>query len=404
MKKLQISLLATILFLFCHTGLQAQTSTVGTMTINKGIVKLRRNLIDNIYKTAGEKIPVNNRDEIQTGKDSNVTITLKARDDKLELFSQSFFKIDQVTSESSQLSMSIGKARFKIKKGRRPLKSRKKRKKRFRVRTANAIVGVKGTEFVMAAGTDVTSVLTIEGVVDVASVAAPEIEVEVGENQASQIKQASAPTAPVSLPLSVRENILSADTPNAFNNVTFGKVVPITGIKQESKKKSSSTGEKTTGQKSSSSPKAESGGTATAPGGQTTGTTGAAAVLTPGPDESTEENTPATADGESEQTGETDTQAVFGSETGDEDAFSTEDEGAEGPDGDNTINLETIETAELEDFDVEEPDIDPDDIFDPDDIIDEINDDTDDLQDELDELDEIVENQLQEIEIKIRYE
>ncbi|MBT7892147.1 MAG: hypothetical protein HN580_24235, partial [Deltaproteobacteria bacterium] len=145
MKKYQISVLTAIIIMLCQSIALAQAVTVGNMILNKGGVKLRRNQIDTLYQTAGEIIPVRNLDEIQTGKDSSVTIKLNAKSDELELYSQSFFKIDNVTAQSSQLSMSIGKARFKIQKRRKPLKPRKRRKKRFRVRTANAIVGVKGT-------------------------------------------------------------------------------------------------------------------------------------------------------------------------------------------------------------------------------------------------------------------
>jgi hypothetical protein len=236
MKRYRIPVLTAIILVLCQAVALAQTSAVGNMTLNKGIVKVRRAQVDMLYKTAGKQIPVRNLDEIQTGKDSSVSIKLNFKSDELELYSQSFFKIDNVSAQSSLLSMSIGKARFTIKKGLKPITPRKNRKKRFRVRTANAIVGVKGTEFVLAAGTDVTSVLTIEGVVDVASAATPEIEVEVKENQASQIRQASTPTAPVTVPASIRETILNADTPNVFNNVQFGEAVSDTSVKSETKK------------------------------------------------------------------------------------------------------------------------------------------------------------------------
>ncbi|MBT3226295.1 MAG: hypothetical protein HN354_08240, partial [Deltaproteobacteria bacterium] len=124
MKKYQISVLTAIIIMLCQSIALAQAVTVGNMILNKGGVKLRRNQIDTLYQTAGEIIPVRNLDEIQTGKDSSVTIKLNAKSDELELYSQSFFKIDNVTAQSSQLSMSIGKARFKIQKRRKPLKPR----------------------------------------------------------------------------------------------------------------------------------------------------------------------------------------------------------------------------------------------------------------------------------------
>lgn len=376
-------LISIFLIWVSQAGLMAQSGAVGTMTLNRGVVKVRRALVDQLYRTTGQEIPVMNLDEIQTGKDSNVTIDLKAREDKLELYSQSFFKIDDVSEESSQVSMSIGKARFKIKKGFKPKKPRIKGRKRFRVRTANAIVGVKGTEFVMAAGTDVTSILTIEGSVDVASVAAPEIEVEVGENQASQIKQTSTPTAPVSVPPDVKETILTADTPNAFNNVTFGEAVTPSGVNQESKKESSSE-EKSSAQKEETKTGSDAGS-----GDQQNSQTGSG-------DGSGGEESPA-GGGE-----ETSGGLLFGAETGDEGTFDTGDSGA-GLGGD-AINLETIETAELDEIEVEEPEIDPADILDLDAIIEDVEDNTNEIQEEIEEIqEEILENQLQEIKIRIRH-
>ena len=361
MKKYQISVLTAIIIMLCQSIALAQAVTVGNMILNKGGVKLRRNQIDTLYQTAGEIIPVRNLDEIQTGKDSSVTIKLNAKSDELELYSQSFFKIDNVTAQSSQLSMSIGKARFKIQKRRKPLKPRKRRKKRFRVRTANAIVGVKGTEFVLAAGTDVTSVLTLEGVVDVASVATPEIEVEVKENQASQIKLSSTPTAPVTVPASVRENIVNTDAPNVFNNVQFGEAVPDTSVKPETKKKSSPAEKKE---------EAKSGSQGKSPRAGQTGTPG---LVSPG--------------------------------AGGADVFETGNSDSEGIGGDDAINLENLDSAEIDDIDFEEPEIDIEDIFDPDDIIEGLIDTIDDLGEEIEEIqEEVVTDQLQEIEIKIKHQ
>ena len=48
------------------------------------------------------------------------------------------------------------------------------RKKRFKVRTVSAVVGVRGTEFVVAATEDSTNVLTVTGEVTLASAELPE--------------------------------------------------------------------------------------------------------------------------------------------------------------------------------------------------------------------------------------
>ena len=57
------------------------------------------------------------------------------------------------------------------------------------------LFGVKGTEFILATGAEETSLLTLSGSVVFASVSAPDVEVVVTENQVSQIRQDSKPTA-----------------------------------------------------------------------------------------------------------------------------------------------------------------------------------------------------------------
>ncbi len=232
MKKLNVLL---ILFAFLLNGNTAHSaSDVGMLVLEKGILKLRRAGVDTIYRDIGQKIPLLNLDEVQTGKDSKATIRLTDKNDSVELLSQSFFKIDSVDKEESSLSMSIGKARFMVTKR---SDSIRKGRKRFKVRTANAIVGVKGTEFILATGAEETNLLTISGSVLFASVSAPDVEVEVTQNQVSQIRQDAKPTAPVAVPPKLKDSIINADTPKVFKTVTFGAVVSGPAGKDESKKK-----------------------------------------------------------------------------------------------------------------------------------------------------------------------
>ncbi|MBT7714622.1 MAG: hypothetical protein HN745_23105, partial [Deltaproteobacteria bacterium] len=78
---------------------------------------------------------------------------------------------------------------------------------------------------------------------------------------------------------------------------------------------------------------------------------------------------------------------------------------SEGIGGDDAINLENLDSAEIDDIDFEEPEIDIEDIFDPDDIIEGLVDTIDDLGEDIEEIqEEIVTDQLQEIEIKIKHQ
>ena len=236
----------TILFVSLMLGIFSTgtllAATVGTLTLEKGLFKLRRNAIDTVYRESGKTISVEDRDEIQTGGDTQVKIHLNAKGDDIELTSSSFLIITGVTETTSELEMPAGKARFKIKKRKRSGRERK----RFRLKTANALIGVKGTEFIAGVSDGNTSLLTLEGSVSMANISAPEVEVEVKVNQASQIKKDAAPTTPMDVPPKVREEIIKTEDPKVFNNVQYGVEVKVskTDTKKKEAAKSDTTGEK----------------------------------------------------------------------------------------------------------------------------------------------------------------
>lgn len=373
MKKQHI-LLMLLTFLFSGSSVFSATD-IGTMVLKKGMVKLRRVGVDTIFKEVGKSISLSSLDEIQTGAESQVTIQLTAKGDNIELFSQSYFKIDSVDKKSSSVSMSIGKARFSIPKSRRPLK---RSRKRFRVKTANALVGVRGTEFVLATGAEETNLLTIEGSVTMASVTDPDVEVEVQENQVSQIRQDAPPTTPVTVAPSVRDNILNTDSPKAFQVVQFGTTVSVGEEKKDSQKKEEKkeeAKEEPKAEKKEEPPKEES-KTESGSGGGTT-------------DEAAVEENPAVAEADGVETEEAD---VADAETFDEDGLDSEDD---------MIDLENLDEEDLADteleLEIDEPEID----------IDEITDDVADTTAEVEELvEEAVESieTVQEVQITITYE
>ena len=209
--------------------------TIGHLTLEKGVVKLRRQNVETVIQERGVQIPLDEKDALQTGSGTEVKVHLSAKKDDIILASNTRFLLTSIKEAVSEVSMPTGKARFIVKKRLRRIKGRK----RFRLKTANAIVGVKGTEFVAAIANGTTNVLTLEGEVTMANVSAPEIEVEVKTNQASQIQQEARPTIPVEVPPNVINEILKTDDPKAFNNVQFGaevKETPASTQKKDEKK------------------------------------------------------------------------------------------------------------------------------------------------------------------------
>lgn len=219
-----------VFVLYLGTGI-VWAQGVGQLTIEKGVVKVRRNAIDTVYRNQESGIEVRNGDEIQTAGNSRATIRLSAQGDDIQLFSSSLFVVSNISPETSEVSMPIGKSRLLIK----PRKIRKKGRKRFRLKTTNAIIGVKGTDFVVGVHDGSTSLLTLEGLVSMASVDTPDVEVDVPINQASQVKQNAQPTAPVVVPPQAREAVIKNDAPAVFNRIQFGK--EITPVKTQAEKK-----------------------------------------------------------------------------------------------------------------------------------------------------------------------
>ncbi|MCP4751427.1 MAG: FecR domain-containing protein [Proteobacteria bacterium] len=357
MKKIHLAF--CIVSLLCTLPL-LETARANTLLLVKGQVKVRRAGVDTIYRKKGEIVPIFNRDSIQTGRDTHVKIHIKEKGDEIELFSLSFFKVATLDKDADKMSMPIGKARFKIKK-------RRASARRFRVRTANAVVGVKGTDFIVGTGEGETNLLTIDGTVTIANTIDPEILVEVGQNQASQIQQNKPPTQPVVVPPKVRENIVASDTRKVFSNVQFGDVIKVPKEKRQKAKKKS---EKKQAPKKSA-PKADK-----------------TQKKAEGPVESDkndddkekeEDKTGKSVDGEKdaaeEENGKTeeDKEESSGEETPKTESEEVESTELESPD---TV----LEETEPEELEFDDPDID-----DPEDEIDVLIDELDDIEEELEE-------------------
>gem|GEM_PF-1485234 len=208
----------------------AQAKPDGFLYLSKGSVKISRGKQDFYYSKVGAKVPLFKLDRIQTAVNTRARVHLLDKKDDINLFSATFLKIDGLNKVSSQFSMPIGKARFRI---------RKKRgaRRRFNLRTANAVIGVKGTDFIVDTGGGETNLMTIEGAVSLANILTPEVEVEVGTNQVSRVQQATRPTTPILAPPKVREAILNKETGKSFKEVKFGKEIRVKKVNKKPKKR-----------------------------------------------------------------------------------------------------------------------------------------------------------------------
>ncbi|MEC8156162.1 MAG: FecR family protein, partial [SAR324 cluster bacterium] len=214
---MRFSIITCLFFLVLF--IQPVAAEEAELELEMGLVKIMRAGKALVFNEKGSKIPLLLKDEIQTGVNSKAQIRLPGKDETIKLGSRSFFGLDNLTEDQTQVSLLTGKGQFKVtprKSARKPLRQKGKRRNRFKIRTVTAVVGVRGTEFVLGTSGSQTNLLTISGLVTIAPVEAPEIEVEVPENQASQVQQGLAPTPPIPVAAEVQEQIIQEDSPQVF--------------------------------------------------------------------------------------------------------------------------------------------------------------------------------------------
>ena len=141
--KIRILFLFVLFLTFVFVApLQAQQ---GLLMLVKGSVKVIGPERTSLLRKPGAKIALKANDRVQTGKDTFAKIKIKGKPEIIELTSRAFFRMGKITRQTSSISLLTGKARFKIK-GKLKKKSKSKR---FQIRTVTALVGVKGTDFVV---------------------------------------------------------------------------------------------------------------------------------------------------------------------------------------------------------------------------------------------------------------
>jgi len=99
------------LFFLQNIAIGAQNS----LELHSGIVKLIRNGKSMILQKAGETYSLLANDRLQTGKDTQVSVYLKNRDNTVKLFSHSFFKLDDLSEEENSVALLTGKSNFSVK-------------------------------------------------------------------------------------------------------------------------------------------------------------------------------------------------------------------------------------------------------------------------------------------------
>ena len=261
-----------------------QTAAIGaqnSLELHSGTVKIIRSGKSQILQKAGETYTLLENDRLQTGGNTQVTLYLKDGDNTVKLFSHSFFKLDDLSEEENSVALLTGKGNFSVKvlaessggaeelsenteKKKVPenklqaklggnlkgslaklVKTKLRRKKeRFKVRTVSALVGVRGTEFVIGtgvdSGTNVTNVAVLpEFGKSELSLKSREIsghEVGLGVNMVSQLREGRGWTNPVFKTPAEMIKFANADGTEIFQEVEFGPSESVAAIKERLKR------------------------------------------------------------------------------------------------------------------------------------------------------------------------
>jgi FecR protein len=203
--KPRFPLLLLVLLLACSwtTALwAADPLPIGELVVQQGLLKVRRNEQELVFRASQRKIPMFVGDEVQSAKETRATLSFRKNDEVIVLYASSYFRVEDVQPVRSVFALSVGKAIFAV--------ARRLSQQIFEVRTPTATIGVKGTEFVVGTdGIHKTFLLTLTGAVSMSSNDFPDIEVLVRKDQASFTTKGKLPTPPSPVTPEMRESIRS---------------------------------------------------------------------------------------------------------------------------------------------------------------------------------------------------
>ena len=261
----------------------AAWSVQNSLELHSGTVKIIRSGKSQILQKAGETYSLSANDRLQTGENTQVTLYLNDRDNMVKLFSHSFFKLDDISEQENNVALFTGKANFSVKplpgssgEGEDESKIGKKdkdtakefkdklegdlkgslaklgksklsrKKKRFKVRTVSAVIGVRGTKFVLATGSfspNRADLLVLpenepetKSEATLANTKISEYEEKVGPGEVSRVVEDRGPTVSVTISPEEIARIAEADGPDSFQGVEFGLSESIDSIQERQRR------------------------------------------------------------------------------------------------------------------------------------------------------------------------
>ena len=276
-------MLLGILFVWLLFFQSAAWSVQNSLELHSGTVKIIRSGKSQILQKAGKTYSLSANDRLQTGENTQVTLYLNDRDNVVKLFSNSFFKLDDISDKENNVALFTGKANFSVKPLPGPsgtgedeskigekdkatasgLKAKlggdlkgslaklgksklSRKKKRFKVRTVSAIIGVRGTKFVLATGSfspNRADLLVLpekepgtKSEATLANKKLSDFEEKVGAGKVSRVVENRGPTVSVTVSPEEIARIVEADGSDSFQGVEFGLAESIDSIQERQRR------------------------------------------------------------------------------------------------------------------------------------------------------------------------
>ncbi|MDT8447613.1 MAG: FecR family protein [bacterium] len=181
----------------------------GELFLIRGKVKITLGGESKIFTQANQTTPLAQGAQVQTAEDTRARVVLYSSD-TVELYANSLVKLDQLNQKNTRIDLPLGKVRFTV--------NPQSGGRRFQVRTLNAVLGVKGTDFLVQSIGGATQAMDIEGLVSLAN-AQGGGSVDLGPNSASQVLGNQPPAKPVKVTKEQQTAILAQDEAESWDQL-----------------------------------------------------------------------------------------------------------------------------------------------------------------------------------------
>jgi hypothetical protein len=218
-KRIHLILFCFLITLFSISCSQNQD----TITLSKGSFEVIRVGKTDHYDKPGTSITLLQYETLKSGKSSRLLVNFKEAGDTIELYSNTTLHLPPKETPTPQIfTIPEGKVRLTFKKPKAGQKTRS-----IKIRTSSALIGIKGTDLIISTNEKTTNLLTLEGVVGLASLQEPVQEAIVTANQISKVDKGFLPTKPVTTTAEMIKNILAEDDTGSLNIIQYGKTIGV---------------------------------------------------------------------------------------------------------------------------------------------------------------------------------